>query len=577
MAKGALLAIAGGLLVAVPTSLTGLLDWADLSKGSRARTLANYHLVVMLLATATSPRPSSCSAPATSTPRSRSTGLIAGCAALGLLTLGGTLGGALAYVYGVRVVKRDVPLADALIPGRLEESAARHGRTSAAPLQAGASARRPTSSGRRAGAPDVVLPPRPPGAAPPTRERMAEYERRIIGRALSSARLTAGIDVSGCSRRSCRTWTPISQRSTNASARAAADDGRPAAARQRRAAHRRPPRGHDDPRPERRGAPPARLADGSRTRGEIFAAMAPDFPHFGERDVDEAVDELEAMGLLQDAAPRGRILSSRMSRRDPHERGLLAGPALVARRRARAATRRSAAHERADRADRAAAREPRRAAADTRSASGVAVAASTLGALRRHRGDRAGDHRRRHRRARPAMRSPVSKPSSGRLRNVLTTLTPGAQQSTHEPMFAEVRLHPVRSIPGADRPRRPRRRPRTPPASSAPTRRRCPRPRRHGRQRQRPERLLQRDGWHVVERLQAERAVDDVRVHAVSSSAPATARSSAAPTASVEQAPRDDRRARRAARDDAADVRAVAGRGVARAVMVLVDDLLVAV
>ncbi len=70
------------------------------------------------------------------------------------------------------------------------------------------------------------------------------------------------------------------------------------------------------------------LADGSRTRGEIFAAMAPDFAHIGERDVDEAVDELESMGLLQDAAPRGRILSSRMSRRDPHERGLLTGPRL---------------------------------------------------------------------------------------------------------------------------------------------------------------------------------------------------------------------------------------------------------
>ena len=35
MAKGSLLAISGGLLVAVPTTLTGLLDWADLSKGSR--------------------------------------------------------------------------------------------------------------------------------------------------------------------------------------------------------------------------------------------------------------------------------------------------------------------------------------------------------------------------------------------------------------------------------------------------------------------------------------------------------------------------------------------------------------
>ena len=69
------------------------------------------------------------------------------------------------------------------------------------------------------------------------------------------------------------------------------------------------------------------LADGSRTRAEIFGAMAPDFPQIGQHDVDEAVDELEAMGLLQDAAPRGRILSSRIARRDPHERWLLAGPA----------------------------------------------------------------------------------------------------------------------------------------------------------------------------------------------------------------------------------------------------------
>ena len=47
-------------------------------------------------------------------------GLILGVAALGLLVIGGTLGGALAYVYGVRVVKQDVPIADALIPGRLD-------------------------------------------------------------------------------------------------------------------------------------------------------------------------------------------------------------------------------------------------------------------------------------------------------------------------------------------------------------------------------------------------------------------------------------------------------------------------
>ena len=67
------------------------------------------------------------------------------------------------------------------------------------------------------------------------------------------------------------------------------------------------------------------LADGSRTLAEIFGAMAPDFPKIVRSDIDEAVDELEAMGLLHDAAPRGRILSSRIARRDAHERSLFAG------------------------------------------------------------------------------------------------------------------------------------------------------------------------------------------------------------------------------------------------------------
>lgn len=121
MAKGALLAISGGLLVAVPTTLTGLLDWADISKGSRARTLANFHLSVMVLATASFVVTWVLQRPGYLDSEVTLTGLIAGCVALGLLTLGGTLGGALAYVYGIRVVKQDVSIADALIPGRLSE------------------------------------------------------------------------------------------------------------------------------------------------------------------------------------------------------------------------------------------------------------------------------------------------------------------------------------------------------------------------------------------------------------------------------------------------------------------------
>jgi hypothetical protein len=54
-------------------------------------------------------------------------GLILGIGAFALLTLGG----ALAYVYGVRVIKRDVPIADALIPGRLENNRTRTGASGA--------------------------------------------------------------------------------------------------------------------------------------------------------------------------------------------------------------------------------------------------------------------------------------------------------------------------------------------------------------------------------------------------------------------------------------------------------------
>ncbi len=181
MAKGSLLAISGGLLVAVPTTLTGLLDWADLSKGSRARTLANYHLIVMVLATATFAATWVLQRPGYLDSEVTTAGLIAGCAALGLLTLGGTLGGALAYVYGIRVVKRDVPLADALIPGRLEESGG--SRTDfSAPASKPAKAKKSKKAKAPAAPAPVVAAAAP--AAPATNgasaESMAEYERRIL-------------------------------------------------------------------------------------------------------------------------------------------------------------------------------------------------------------------------------------------------------------------------------------------------------------------------------------------------------------------------------------------------------------
>lgn len=120
MAKGALLAISGGLIVAIPTALTGLLDYFDLPKRSAARKLATYHLFVMLTATGLFAGTWVAQRQGYLDGEVTTLGLILGVAALGLLVIGGTLGGALAYVYGVRVVKQDVPIADALIPGRLD-------------------------------------------------------------------------------------------------------------------------------------------------------------------------------------------------------------------------------------------------------------------------------------------------------------------------------------------------------------------------------------------------------------------------------------------------------------------------
>jgi uncharacterized membrane protein len=123
MAKGALLAISGGLIVTLPTAVTGMLDYLDLPRRSAARTLALVHLLVMVTATLLFAATWLAQRPGYVDGEVTTLGLILGVVAFGLLVVGGTLGGALAYVYGVRVVKEDVSIADALIPGRLEEPA----------------------------------------------------------------------------------------------------------------------------------------------------------------------------------------------------------------------------------------------------------------------------------------------------------------------------------------------------------------------------------------------------------------------------------------------------------------------
>ncbi len=124
MARGALLAISGGLVVTVPTALTGLLDWLQIEKGTPARTLATTHLLAMVTATLLFVATWLAQRPGYDNGEIETLAWILGLGAEGLLAAGGYLGGTLVYIYGIRVLdRRDAPLRDALIPGRAERQA----------------------------------------------------------------------------------------------------------------------------------------------------------------------------------------------------------------------------------------------------------------------------------------------------------------------------------------------------------------------------------------------------------------------------------------------------------------------
>jgi uncharacterized membrane protein len=122
MAHGSLLAIGGGLALALPTALTGLLDWLAIPKGTPARTTATAHLLVMLTATVTFALTFIAQLDGYDDGTVEGLPLILGLAGEALLTAGGYIGGTIVFVYGVRVLKQaQTPVADALVPGRAKE------------------------------------------------------------------------------------------------------------------------------------------------------------------------------------------------------------------------------------------------------------------------------------------------------------------------------------------------------------------------------------------------------------------------------------------------------------------------
>jgi uncharacterized membrane protein len=119
MAHGSLLAIGGGLVLAVPTALTGLLDWLDIPKGTPTRTIATIHLFTMLTATVLFAAAFVGQLDGYDHGRVDTLGLVFGLGAEALLAAGGFIGGTIVFVYGNRVLKQpETPIRDALVPGR---------------------------------------------------------------------------------------------------------------------------------------------------------------------------------------------------------------------------------------------------------------------------------------------------------------------------------------------------------------------------------------------------------------------------------------------------------------------------
>src|ERR687888_298211 len=125
MAVGALIAISGGLLLAAPTAITGLLDWLDIPKGTPARTTATIHLLVMVTATVLFALTWLAQRPGYNADEVKTLALVLGLLAESALAVGGNIGGANVFVYGIRVLKRpETPVAKALNPLGLPEEEA---------------------------------------------------------------------------------------------------------------------------------------------------------------------------------------------------------------------------------------------------------------------------------------------------------------------------------------------------------------------------------------------------------------------------------------------------------------------
>ena len=103
-AKGWALALVVGLVITGPTAITGLIDWLKLSSGTPLKRVATSHLIAMVAATVFFLITALVGYGDGMDGVVGSGALILNLVAFGLLTLGGWLGGAIVFTYGMRVL-----------------------------------------------------------------------------------------------------------------------------------------------------------------------------------------------------------------------------------------------------------------------------------------------------------------------------------------------------------------------------------------------------------------------------------------------------------------------------------------
>jgi uncharacterized membrane protein len=117
MATAWWLALVAGLVVTVPTALTGLVDWLGIERGTPLWRTATTHLAAMVTATVVFLVAAIVGHGGYVDREVTGGGLVLTLVGFGALTLGGWLGGTIVFVHGMRVLGlADEPTARAVTP-----------------------------------------------------------------------------------------------------------------------------------------------------------------------------------------------------------------------------------------------------------------------------------------------------------------------------------------------------------------------------------------------------------------------------------------------------------------------------